>query len=173
MAIFVANDRVVHCVPTDIGDIVQPSQVLLDGIAGQSDDLGSATRYKHMGIKSMATPQEQCITLVSRLANSASRPAMYPSSVVHTGVKARGWEKMHTHWFSAQEWKSISPLVDFWVKLGAMSPIRRALAGNADMALKIIITYVCRWIQSGEWQHFNNVFSSRGGMEKTSSCVGS
>src|SRR5216684_1292129 len=67
------------------------------------------------------------ITLVLRLSNSGLMRAMYPSSVVHTGVKSLGWEKRTAHWLPIHWWKSIGPWVVCAVKLGASSPIRKAI----------------------------------------------
>src|SRR6266478_9446588 len=65
--------------------------------------------------------------LVFRLSNSDLMRAMYPSSVVHTGVKSLGWEKRITHWLPIHWWKSIGPWVVCAVKFGASSPIRNAI----------------------------------------------
>src|SRR5216684_8924891 len=67
------------------------------------------------------------ITLVLRLSNSGLMRAMYPSSVVHTGVKSLGWENRTAHWLPIHWWKSIGPWVVCAVKLGASSPIRKAI----------------------------------------------
>ena len=40
---------------------------------------------------------ERPMILVFRLSNSDLMRAMYPSSVVHTGVKSFGWEKSTPH----------------------------------------------------------------------------
>src|SRR4051812_36911794 len=63
--------------------------------------------------------------LVLRLSNSGLIRAMYPSSVVHTGVKSFGCEKRTAHWLPIHWWKSMGPSVVCAVKLGASSPIRK------------------------------------------------
>src|SRR5262247_179911 len=68
------------------------------------------------------------MTLVLRSSNFGFSPAMYPSSVVHTGVKSFGWENRMAHPFPIHWWKSIGPWVVSAVKLGASSPIRSAMA---------------------------------------------
>src|SRR5690242_7390913 len=65
--------------------------------------------------------------LVLRLSNSAFIRAIVPSSVVHTGVKSLGWENRIAHLSPIHLWKSISPSVVLAVKLGASSPMRRAM----------------------------------------------
>src|SRR5271165_489172 len=65
--------------------------------------------------------------LVLRLSNSGLRPAMYPSSVVHTGVKSLGCENRIAHLSPIQSWKWILPSVVSAVKSGASSPMRMAM----------------------------------------------
>src|SRR6266850_8310447 len=65
--------------------------------------------------------------LVFRLSNSDLMRAMYPSSVVHTGVKSLGWENRTAHELPIHWWKSIGPSVVCAVKFGASSPIRMVL----------------------------------------------
>src|SRR6266705_330793 len=62
-----------------------------------------------------------------RLSNSGFRPAMYPSSVVQTGVKSFGWEKRMAHPLPIQSWKLIFPWVLSAVKFGASLLIRNAM----------------------------------------------
>src|SRR5215211_9378223 len=54
--------------------------------------------------------------------------AMYPSSVVQTGVKSFGWEKSTAHESPIQSWKLIVPSVVSASKSGAVSPIFRPIA---------------------------------------------
>src|ERR1700761_1331980 len=61
---------------------------------------------------------------VLRLANSGSRRAMYPSSVVHTGVKSLGCEKRMAQPSPIHWGKSILPWVVSAVKLGATELMR-------------------------------------------------
>src|SRR5712691_4299169 len=65
--------------------------------------------------------------LVLRLSNSGLSFAMYPSSVVHTGVKSFGCEKRIAHLSPIHSWKRIFPSVVSAVKSGASSPIRTAI----------------------------------------------
>src|SRR5262245_33321964 len=62
-----------------------------------------------------------------RLSNSGFRPAMYPSSVVQTGVKSFGWENRIAHPLPIQSWKLIFPWVVSAVKFGASLLIRNAM----------------------------------------------
>lgn len=63
---------------------------------------------------------------VLRLSNSGLSFAMYPSSVVHTGVKSFGCENGIAHESAIHEWKRIHPSVSA-MKSGAVSPIFRLL----------------------------------------------
>src|SRR4029077_16599364 len=65
--------------------------------------------------------------LVLRLSNSGLSFAMYPSSVVHTGVKSLGWEKRIAHLSPIHSWNRIFPSVVSAVKSGASSPMRTAI----------------------------------------------
>ena len=56
-----------------------------------------------------------------RRSNSGLIFAMYPSSVVHTGVKSFGCEKSTAHESPIQSWKLISPSVVWALKSGAVS----------------------------------------------------
>src|SRR5262249_60452673 len=53
-----------------------------------------------------------------RLSNSGFRPAMYPSSVVQTGVKSFGWENRIAHPSPIQLWKLTLPWVVSALKSG-------------------------------------------------------
>ena len=59
-----------------------------------------------------------------RFANSGSSAAMYPSSVVQTGVKSLGCENRMAQPSPIHWWKLISPWVVSAVKFGASSLIR-------------------------------------------------
>src|SRR5437588_688068 len=63
----------------------------------------------------------------SRLSNSGLIFAMYPSSVVQTGVKSRGCENRTAHESPIQSWKRIRPSVVSASKSGAVSPICSAI----------------------------------------------
>src|ERR1022692_969126 len=65
------------------------------------------------------------ITLQLRLAKSGAKPAMEPSSVVHTGVKSLGCENRTAHPSPIHWWKWMVPWVVSAVKSGAVSLIRR------------------------------------------------
>src|SRR5258706_2061564 len=74
---------------------------------------------------------------VPRLSKSGLSFAMYPSSVVHTGVKSFGWEKSTPHDDPSHSLKRIRPSVVSASKSGARSPICRAIVSrlvslNAD-----------------------------------------
>src|SRR5271165_810735 len=64
---------------------------------------------------------------VFRLSNSGLRLAMYPSSVVHTGVKSLGCENRTAHDSPIHSWKRIRPMVVSAMKSGATSPILRPI----------------------------------------------
>src|ERR1700741_2332705 len=64
------------------------------------------------------------IILQLRFAKSGSSPAMYPSSVVHTGVKSLGCENKMAQPLPIHSWKLIVPCEVSAVKLGASSFIR-------------------------------------------------
>src|SRR6266568_9096055 len=65
--------------------------------------------------------------LVLRLSNSGLSLAMYPSSVVHTGVKSLGCENRIAHLSPIHSWNRILPSVVSAVKSGASSPMRIAI----------------------------------------------
>ena len=73
------------------------------------------------------------MTLAPRLANSPSRPAMAPSSVVQTGVKSLGWEKRTAHLSPIHSWKWMGPWVVSAVKSGASSLMR-----SSDIAMVLL-----------------------------------
>src|SRR3954452_3934772 len=70
---------------------------------------------------------EMPMIFTPRLSNSALIDAMYPSSVVHTGVTARGCENSTPHESPSHSWKLIVPSVVSASKSGAVSPIVRAI----------------------------------------------
>src|SRR5215831_7990327 len=72
---------------------------------------------------------------VLRLANSGASPAMYPNSVVHTGVKSLGWENKTAHPSPIHLWNSIGPWVVSAVKSGAVSLSRM----DMDIPLPIAV----------------------------------
>src|SRR5262245_61619504 len=59
--------------------------------------------------------------LTPRLSNSGLILAMYPSSVVHTGVKSFGWENSTHQELPIQSWNLIFPSVVCASKSGAVS----------------------------------------------------
>src|SRR5438128_7937534 len=67
------------------------------------------------------------ITLTPRFSNSPLTRAMYPSSVVHTGVKSLGCENRMPQPLPSHSWKLILPSVVSAVKFGASSPNRSAI----------------------------------------------
>src|SRR5690348_6078892 len=70
------------------------------------------------------------ITLTPRRSNSGLIFAMYPSSVVQTGVKSFGCEKSTAQESPIQSWKLIGPSVVCASKSGAVSPICRAIGSS-------------------------------------------
>src|SRR5947207_14985574 len=67
------------------------------------------------------------ITFTFLRSNSGLILAMYPSSVVHTGVKSRGCENRTAHESPIQSWNRIRPSVVAASKSGAVSPIVNAM----------------------------------------------
>src|SRR6266567_5448275 len=67
------------------------------------------------------------MTLVLRLSNSGLSLAMYPSSVVQTGVKSLGCENRIAHLSPIHSWNRIVPSVVSAVKSGASSPMRTGM----------------------------------------------
>src|SRR5262245_64219396 len=65
--------------------------------------------------------------LVLRFLKSGSSFAIYPSSVVHTGVKSFGWENRIAQPSPIHSWKLIVPCVVSAVKSGAVSLMRRPM----------------------------------------------
>src|SRR6186997_585159 len=61
------------------------------------------------------------------LSNCGLIFAMYPSSVVHTGVKSFGCENNTAHESPIQSWKRIGPSVVSASKSGAVSPSCNAI----------------------------------------------
>src|SRR3954470_12930112 len=74
------------------------------------------------------------ITFTFRRSNSGLIFAMYPSSVVHTGVKSFGCENSTTHESPIQSWNRIVPSVVSASKSGAVSPICKLI--SASLCLK-------------------------------------
>src|SRR6185436_17081137 len=62
-----------------------------------------------------------------RLSNSGLIFAIYPSSVVHTGVKSFGCENSTAHLSPIQSWNLMRPSVVSASKSGAVSPSERAI----------------------------------------------
>src|SRR5262245_41912090 len=72
-----------------------------------------------------STDRPMILTL--RLSNSGCSLAMYPSSVVHTGVKSFGCENSTAHESPIQSWKLIWPSVVSASKSGAVSPMSKPI----------------------------------------------
>src|SRR5215475_3298844 len=83
----------------------------------------SLDHFSWSGTESTLIP----MILQLRLSNSGFSPAMYPSSVVHTGVKFFGCENRMAHPLPIQSWKLILPWVVSAVKFGASLLIRNAM----------------------------------------------
>src|SRR5215831_4574970 len=80
----------------------------------------SLDHFSWSGTESTLIP----MILQLRLSNSGFSPAMYPSSVVHTGVKFFGCENRMAQPLPIQSWKLILPWVVSAVKFGASLLIR-------------------------------------------------
>src|SRR5215831_17697935 len=70
---------------------------------------------------------ERPMILTPRLSNSGLILAIYPSSVVQTGVKSLGCENSTAHLSPIQSWKRILPSVVSASKSGAVSLIARVI----------------------------------------------
>src|SRR6266852_7418935 len=77
--------------------------------------------------------------LVLRLANSGCNPAIYPSSVVHTGVKSLGCENKIAHPSPIHSWKRMVPCVVSAVKSGAVSLMRGIRLVSAGFKVAVLI----------------------------------
>src|SRR3954452_4492446 len=77
------------------------------------------------------------MTLTFRLSNSGLILAMYPSSVVQTGVKSLGCEKSTAHESPIQSWKLIFPSVVSASKSGAVSPIVSAMRSSLLVQIRV------------------------------------
>src|SRR4030095_15546328 len=77
-------------------------------------------------------------TLQLRFSNSGFRPAMYPSSVVHTGVKSLGCENRIAQPFPIQSWKLRLPSVVSAVKLGASALILSDMTIASSLEIFIV-----------------------------------
>src|ERR1043165_5241455 len=71
--------------------------------------------------------------LTPRLSNSGLIFAMYPSSVVHTGVKSFGCENSTAHLSPIQSWNLMRPSVVSASKSGAVSPNARAMRSSVKL----------------------------------------
>src|SRR5262249_46128512 len=78
-----------------------------------------------------------------RLSNSGLIFAMYPSSVVHTGVKSFGCENRTAHESPIQSWKWIVPSVVCASKSGAVSPICSVIR-LSSLVLVAVLYLTCR-----------------------------
>src|SRR5437588_12014445 len=87
----------------------------------------------------MSLAQSPCLSMGStdrpmiftpRRSNSGLIEAMYPSSVVQTGVKSFGCENSTAHESPIQSWKRILPSVVSASKSGAVSPIWSAIRSS-------------------------------------------
>src|SRR6266705_3649160 len=83
----------------------------------------SLDHFSWSGTESTLRP----MILQLRLSNSGFSPAMYPSSVVQTGVKFFGCENRMAHPLPIHSWKLIGPCVLSAVKLGASLLILNAM----------------------------------------------
>src|SRR5262252_8730015 len=75
---------------------------------------------------------ERAMIFVLRLSNSGLSFAMYPSSVVQTGVKSFGCENRMPQESPSHSWKLIVPWVVSAVKSGADSAIRNDMEVSSE-----------------------------------------
>src|SRR5215211_4544558 len=87
---------------------------------------------------SPAESTESPMIFTFRLSNSGLIFAMYPSSVVHTGVKSLGCENRTTHESSIHSWKLIGPSVVSAWKSGAVSPMVNAIESSSSLPQAVI-----------------------------------
>src|SRR5215467_8338771 len=83
----------------------------------------------HLACRSMGSTEMPMIFTL-RLSNSGLILAMYPSSVVHTGVKSLGCENSTAQEFPIQLWNLMGPAVVCASKSGAVSPMRSVIVGS-------------------------------------------
>src|SRR6266853_1004115 len=83
----------------------------------------SLDHFSRSGTESTLRP----MILQLRFSNSGFSPAMYPSSVVQTGVKFFGCENKMAHPLPIHSWKLIRPCVESAVKLGVSLLILNAM----------------------------------------------
>src|SRR5690349_23726471 len=72
------------------------------------------------------------------LSNCGLIFAMYPSSVVQTGVKSFGCENRTAHESPIQSWKRIVPSVVCASKSGAVSPICRLISLLPEVLVAVL-----------------------------------
>src|SRR5579862_6387748 len=103
------------------------------------------------------------IILTLRFLNSGCRPAIYPSSVVHTGVKSLGCENRTAQPLPIQSWKLIVPCVVSTVKFGASSLMRKdmldLLPNNSTLGRE---NFLCLGAPIGEVAYANSCRANRG-----------
>src|ERR671930_22778 len=85
---------------------------------------------------------ESPMILTLRLSNSGLILAMYPSSVVQTGVKSFGCENSTAQESPIQSWKRIRPSVVSASKSGAVSPICNAIVPSSLLTPKVSASLV-------------------------------
>src|SRR2546429_9812356 len=78
-----------------------------------------------------------------RFANSGCSPAMYPSSVVHTGVKSLGCENRMAQPLPIHSWKLILPCEVSAVKLGASS-LMRSMGSLLSLTARCLVLPLAR-----------------------------
>src|SRR6266568_1547067 len=78
--------------------------------------------FAHFSCLSTGSTESPMILTFLR-SNSGLILAMYPSSVVQTGVKSFGCENSTTHESPAHSWKLIGPSLVWALKSGASEPI--------------------------------------------------
>src|SRR5688572_25341354 len=91
------------------------------------------------------------MTFVLRLSNSGFSFAMYPSSVVQTGVKSFGCEKRMAQPFPIQSWKLTFPWVVSAVKLGASALMRSDIGSSGERDDVPYSNRACGRPACGDW----------------------
>src|SRR6516164_9644666 len=85
--------------------------------------------------------------LTPRLSNSGLILAIYPSSVVQTGVKSLGWENSTAQESPIHSWKRILPSVVCASKSGAVSLSARAIKHLRRACYIALIHVIAGWKQ--------------------------
>src|SRR5215210_2175479 len=105
---------------------------------------------------------ERPITFTPRRSNSGLILAMYPSSVVQTGVKSFGCEKSTAQESPIQSWKRIGPSVVCASKSGAVSPSCNAIVPSLNAVRESVFPGVgFAWMATEQAQGVADVREAR------------